>query len=240
MSALEIIKDAQRKDLTNEDGDPVILEMLPALSDDKIEEFARQLPCPIPPAVRELLRYCKGFLGAAAEPVDFTGRSCSFGMPEIFPHGVPIAADGYGNFWVVDLWPESKDFGPIYFACHDAPVILLQSPSLEHFLIELFKMSSPPHASLINDVHDDRIFHVWRKNPVAQSYDDCKGSSDPVLQEFAQSVGASYEVADLRNAKIGCGFSWGRYGPDLDIRRCGSLPIFAIKRKLTLLKKIFR
>ena len=48
--------------------------------------------------------------------VDFTGSQCSFQHDEIFPHGLPIAADGYGNFWVIDLLPSSADWGPIYFA----------------------------------------------------------------------------------------------------------------------------
>ncbi len=130
MKPLEIIKNAQNTKLTNEDGDVVNLEMMPGLLEREIQEFARQLPCGLSSEIRELLSYCRGFFGAAAEPVDFTGRSCSFEMLEVFPHGLPIAADGYGNFWVADLWPDSTDFAPIYFTCHDAPVSCYKVPLL--------------------------------------------------------------------------------------------------------------
>ena len=88
-----------------------------------------------------------------------------FELETLLPSGLPIAADGYGNFWVVDLTPDSTEFGPIFYACHDAPIILYQSDSLADFLTELFKMCSPPHESLIDDVHEDRLYHVWRTNP---------------------------------------------------------------------------
>jgi len=216
------------------------LEMLPALNEKEINEFEEHLPCRLPAEVREVLHHCRGFFGAATEPVDFTGRNNSFEMLEIFPHGIPIAADGYGNFWVVDLLPDSKDFSPIYFACHDAPVILLQSLSLQHFLVELFKLSTPPYQSVINDVHDDLLFDVLRKNPAVRSYEDCLTSGDSILKDFAESLDTNYEFADLRNSQIGFGFSWGRYGPDLDIRRCGTLPIFAVMRKKGFFKRFFR
>ena len=70
----------------------------------------------------------------------------------MFSYGLPIAADGYGYFWVVDLHSDTTTSGPIYFACHDAPVILYQTDSLEQFLSELFRMFEPPHQSLIDEM----------------------------------------------------------------------------------------
>ena len=55
-------------------------------------------------------------------------------------------------------------WGPIYFACHDPPVILYQADSLEQFLAELFRMFKPPHQSLVDDAHEDRFAHVWQTN----------------------------------------------------------------------------
>src|SRR5262245_4450235 len=123
MTPVEIIRQAQAASLVDEDGDAVVLELQPPLSAAQVEAFAATLPCPLPADVRALLAFCQGFDGPL-DVVDFTGEQCSFEQKEIFPHGVPIAADGFGNFWVVDLQPSSRHWGPIYFACHDAPVVL--------------------------------------------------------------------------------------------------------------------
>ena len=234
-----MVRDAVSADLSDEDGQPVHLELRPPLTTAEIDAFSAELPTPLPTEVRELLELCSGFEGGAADYVDFTGRDCSFEYEPAFPHGVPIAADGFGNFWIVDLLPDSKVWGPIYFACHDAPVILYQSHNLEDFLLELIKCSQPPHESLINEVHDDRLFHVWRKNPGVESHEACLASADPALRVFAQELSASFQVIDLRGAQIGFGFSWGRYGPNTVVRRFGNLPIFAYEKPKSLLGRLF-
>jgi len=230
MNALDVIRDAQSRTLADEDGRPVELKLASGLSDEDIDRFSRDLPCRIPPEIRGLLRCCRGFSGTSVEPIDFTGRDHEFEMGEVFPHGLPIAADGYGNYWVVDLQPGSTDWAPIYFACHDAPVILYQSASLEEFLRELFALDTPPHKSLVDDVHEDRLFEVWRTNPGVLSHGECLASSDPDLSGFAQKLGESFQFVDLRNAEVGFGFSWGRYGPQTVVRRCGNLPVFAYQK----------
>jgi len=37
-------------------------------------------------------------------------------------------------------------------------------------------------------------------------------SSDRELKSFAETLDGSFQLIDLRNAKTGDGFSWGRYG----------------------------
>jgi hypothetical protein len=92
----------------------------------------------------------------ALETIDFTGRSLSFEASETFPSGFPIAGDGFGNAWIVDLPPADVETAPVFFACHDPPVILYQSPNIGDFLHEAFRMLLPPHASAVDDVHEDR------------------------------------------------------------------------------------
>jgi hypothetical protein len=139
VTPLEIIRQAQANTLIDEDGHVVTLELLPGLSRTELQDFTDQVPCRVPPQISELLRSCSGFYGTV-EQVDFTGRNLMFEFEPAFPHGLPIAADGYGNSWVVDLHPDTARWGPIYFACHDAPVILYQAGSLDLFLSELFRM----------------------------------------------------------------------------------------------------
>jgi SMI1 / KNR4 family (SUKH-1) len=231
MNPIEIIRDAQTRELIDEDDEPIKLELLPGLGDTEMEEFQRRLPCSLPEEIIALLRFARGFEGIGADVVNFTGRGMMIANEIVFPHGLPIASDGYGNFWVVDLSPESTKFGPIWFACHDAPVILYQSSDLADFLTELFKLCRPPHKSLVDDVHEDGIRNVWRSNPGVLLYEECRASSDEVLRDFAAGLDRSFQVIDLRDARPGDGFSWGRYGPRTVIKRYGLHPVFAYQKK---------
>jgi len=205
VTPLEIIRQAQADTLLDEDGSLVTLELLPGLSDAELQDFADRTPCRVPPEITELLGACSGLCGTL-EQVEFTGRDLMFAFEVVFPYGLPIAADGYGNFWVVDLLPSTTTWGPIYFACHDAPVILYQADSLEQFLIELFRMFEPPQRSLIHDVHEDRLACVWRTNPGVLSYEQCLRSEDQVLSAFARELDESFQIMDLRRARPGDGF----------------------------------
>jgi SMI1 / KNR4 family (SUKH-1) len=229
MTPLEIIRRAQADTLIDEDGKVVALELLPSLSQTELSDFARQAPCRIPPEIVELLSANRGFYGTV-EQVDFTGRDLMFEFEAAFPFGLPIAADGYGNFWVVDLHPHTAKWGPIYFACHDAPMILYQADSLEQFLSELFRMFEPPHQSLVDDVHEDRIAHVWQTNPGVLSYEECLQSNDPIL---------SAQIIDLRRAKPGDGFSWGRYGSRTLLKHFGTHAVFAYQKRKSLVSRFF-
>jgi hypothetical protein len=229
VTPVEMIRDASSKTLTTKSGKRISLELRSPLSVAEIAAFEERLPCPLPADVRDLLAYCRGFEGGGVDFVDFTGLDCDCEY-ESFPHGLPFAADGCGNFWIIDLWPDSKSWGPIYFACHDPAVILYQSPSLEHLLAELFKKNLPPYESQIDDVHEDRLFQVWSKNPGVMSQEECLGSPDPELCRFAETLSPAFQIIDMRNAPVGFGFSWGRYGPGTVLRRQGAHPIFAYER----------
>lgn len=116
------------------------------------------------------------------------------------------------------------------FACHDAPVVLYQSPDLASFLAEVFRMSTPPHESLVDDVHQDRLFEVWRSNPGVLMQSVAAASSDPALRAFAEALPEGFQIVDLRTASPGMGFSWGRYGPRTELRRHGYDRIFGYAR----------
>jgi hypothetical protein len=111
-------------------------------------------------------------------------------------------------------------------------VILYQSDTLERFLTELIRMGESPHQSEVDDVHEDRLAEVWLTNPGVISREDCLHSADPTLAQFAAELDEGFEIVDLRNARVGDGFSWGRYGAEMAVRRFGSAPVFAYRRPL--------
>lgn len=229
MNPKEIIQGALAMSLIDEDENAVEVKLLPPLTALEIDQFVATLPCPLPDGIRELLGFCSGIEGLI-EQIDFTGKARIFEATDLLPYGVPIAHDGYGNFWVVDLVPGASCFGPIFFCCHDAPILLYQSPDLSHFLSEVIKMHLPERGSLVDAVHEDQPFDVWRKNPGVRSFDEARTSGDPVISQFAGELDANWQLVDLRDVPIGMGFSWGRYGPKTEIRRYGYERVFAYRK----------
>lgn len=238
----EIIESALQDNLLDEDRNPVYFTRRPGLTREEMDEFARTLPCPISDDVRDLLEFCSG-LDGPLDPIDFTGRSLGigFGLDFLLPYGLPIAPDGLGNVWAIDLQTDSTEWGPIYYCCHDAPVMLLQAFTVQQWVAEVVKMYVPPNRSLIDDVCEDRLFSVWGKNPGVISHEKALASPDPDIRAFAAGLHADWELIDLRNAPIGMGFSWGRYGPRTEVTRFGAKPIFAYRRpeKTSLLSRLF-
>jgi cell wall assembly regulator SMI1 len=224
MDPIEAIGRAQAARLVDEDGDEVEFELAPGLSPADIERLEDEVGVPISREFRALLERTAGI----DETIDFTGRSLSFGAPETFPSGLPIAGDGFGNFWILDLTPDEVETGPVFFACHDAPVIIFQSPDIGDFLHEAFRMLVPPHASAVDDVHEDRLFNVWRDNPGTLEHSAAL-ASDEHLSAFAAELDDRFTFVDLRSPSIGMGFSWAAMGRermsgDTDTSGCSHTP----------------
>lgn len=225
---LDIVRVAEGTELSYEpDGPAERLELLPPLSRGAIDELEARIPCPLPDPIRELLLHTRGFANGPLESLRFAGL-WTFEFPEVFPCPIDIAHDGFGNYWVVDLTPTSTTWGPIYFVCHDPPVLVLQSPNLSHFLLEVLKLGGPERSrSLVDAVHEDHASRIWRENPDLMDRDECVASDDPALRSFAEGLPPGATVRDLRDAEVGDGFSWGRYGPRTQVRRAGDQPVFA-------------
>jgi cell wall assembly regulator SMI1 len=241
LDPVDAIRRAQEANLVDEDGDAVALELQPALSENEIEALAAEVGAPLPRDLRAVLAYTSGLDGTALDAIDFTGRDVSFEDRDVFPLGFPIAADGFGNFWVLDLRPKETETAAVFFACHDPPIVLYQSADLAGFLEETFRMQLAPHESLVDDVHDDRLFSVWRTNPGETDHATALGGDDE-LSAFASALDDRFTFVDLRSPEIGMGFSWGRYGPRTEVRRHGFERLFAYappEKKPSVLGRLF-
>jgi cell wall assembly regulator SMI1 len=241
MDPVEAIGRAQAARLVDEDGGEVELEVAPGLSPAEIERLGAEVGVPLPRELRELLAYTAGIEGTALEGIDFTGRSLSYEDQDVFPSGLPIAADGFGNFWALDLTPDEADTAPVFFACHDPPVIVFQSHDLGEFLEQTFLKFVPPHESLVDDVREEGVFHIWHENPDTLNHAAAL-TADEDLRAFAEELGDRFVFFDLRSPEIGAGFSWGRYGVGTEVRRHGYERLFAIaepERRPGLLRRLF-
>jgi cell wall assembly regulator SMI1 len=239
MQALDILKQARGMRLEDQDGRVEELRLLPGLTEQELKDLEASLPCPLPEEAREVFSYTRGFEGIL-EQVDFVGLQDAFGMEDIFPHAIPLAHDGYGNFWIVDLTSTSTSWGPIFFACHDAPVIVFQTDSFAHFLSEVLRFGNPPWKSEIDDVHEQYQSRIWRDNPGTMTCEQCLNSGDADLATFARSLDETYLFIDLRHPKIGNGFSWGRYGPRTVNQRFGEKRIFAYQTRKSFWQRLWR
>jgi len=213
--------------LVDTDGEETTLELLPPATHAEVAALEASLPAPLPDEIRAALAVTTGLANGPLESFSLLDLE-GFGLDEVFPHAYSIAHDGFGNYWVLDLLPDSTDWGPVFFACHDPAVIAFQAPSVESFLRDL--VAAPPDApgSPINRVHDTVVHHLWKDHSGLITQPVAASSSDPAIREFASSLVPEALIADLRNAEIGSGFAWGQYGPRTDIKRFGTQRLWAI------------
>jgi hypothetical protein len=238
--AIEVIRQLRTAELVDADGERIVLDFAPGLTPDEIEGFRGELGGLLPVELALVLAQTREIDGI--EPIDFTGRKMDVEVSEVSPAGLPIAADGYGNFWLIDLTFDDVETAPVLYLCHDPPVVVFQSPSLGDFLQELVRMYEPPHESLVSAVHDDHAFRIWRTNPGVIDHAAAL-AGDAELRAFAAGLEETFEFVDLRGADVGDGFTWGRHGPRTEIRRDGYARLFAIARpeqQPGLLSRLFR
>ena len=225
---VDVLRRVREGDLVDHDGERIILDFALPLEDDEIVALEDDLGLPLPDELVGVLRETRAIDGI--EPIDFTGRTMDVEVGELSPSGHPFAADGFGNFWFLDLTPEDTETAPVFYLCHDPPVVVYQSPTLGDFLFELFRIYEPPRASAVIDVHDNAAFEIWRANPGVMGHESALARDDQ-LGAFAKRLDERFEFVDLRVPEVGAGFSWGRYGPRTEIVRDGYARLFAYEKR---------
>jgi hypothetical protein len=125
---LAVIRQAQGSELVDEDGNEVVLDVLPPASLEEVDALEARLRVPLPTELRTVLAVTRGVEGAAVDWLELTGAGTrSFGLEDVFPAGLPIAGDGFGNFWVLDLTDQPTELAPVLYASHDPPVVLFRA-----------------------------------------------------------------------------------------------------------------
>jgi len=226
--------------LTDEDGRAHVLALRPPATDAEIRRLEETLPAPLPEEMRAALGVTTGLEHGPLESFSLLDLE-GFGLEEAFPHAYSIAHDGSGNYWVLDLLPGDGAWGPVLYACHDPPVIGYQAETIEAFLRDVVAMWRPGRSP-VDRMREEEVHRIWREHPGLLTPDGAAGSDDPVLAGFAATLPAEARIADLRRARFGEGFAWGRFGPRTDIRRAGRQRLWALippERKPGLLRRLF-
>jgi cell wall assembly regulator SMI1 len=226
--------------LVDEDGHESTLELLPPATEAEIAEAEAAFSVPLPTELREAMRVTAGFANGPIESLGFLDHA-GFGMDDVFPNAYPLGHDGFGNYWVLDLLPDQDECGPVFYACHDPPVIALQSASASAFVREVVALHQPGSRSPVDVVHEDVTSAIWASNMGLMSYADASASNDRVLRDFAAGFAPEAVFADLRTPKVGDGFSWGRFGPRAEWTRAGAHRLWAIvpPERRGLLSRLF-
>jgi cell wall assembly regulator SMI1 len=226
--------------LTDEDGKAHVLELRPPATEAEIRRLEETLPGPLPEEMRAALGVTTGLADGPLESFSLLDLE-GFGLEEAFPQAYSIAHDGYGNYWVLDLLPGDGAWGPVFYACHDPPVIAYQAPTIEAFLEDVVALWRPGRSP-VDRMHEDVVHRIWRDHPGLLTPAEAAGTGDSVLAGFAASLPAEAWIADLPQARFADGFAWGRFGPRTEIRRAGRERLWALippERKPGLLQRLF-
>ncbi len=236
MDAQAILQDAKGTPFTSAFGERGIIELEAPISSEEIRKLSDELTSPLPLEYESLLAFCGGFESAIGFVDFYPGYTI---REDLFPHGLPIARDGVGNVWLLDLVAgEPTDEIPVFFGCHDPPVIVLQARSITAFIAEVIAYGRREPDNRITAI-DEYTANIWKNDPGALTYQDCI-QRDSTLSQFAHSLGLDYEFGDMRHAEVGQGFADGKYGSDSITKRHDSERIFARqRRKLSFIQKIF-
>ncbi len=240
MSLIALLQEFDGKEIAeDESGEPIIGKLKPGLSSREIQELAGLIPCKIPAKIQDLLQLTRG-LDQTLELMDFSGLSLKdqFSKNDLFPYALPIAGDGIGNYWICDLEPNSKDWGPIFYFCNDPPVVVWQAKTLEEFIAQLISFASMEEGSPINLVHDEYSMHIFEQNPNTISEDLAIQPGDPDLGIFVQSLKKGYLYIDLRRGRTGDGFCWARWQNKTEIIRNGNQRLFAYRKRPNFIQKL--
>jgi SMI1 / KNR4 family (SUKH-1) len=221
---IEVLSRVRSGGLVDKRGGAIRLDFAEPLIPAEIDDLRAQVGAQLPSELTAVLAETRAIDGV--EPIDLTGRTMDVEAGELSPAGIPIATDGAGNFWLLDLTPDDRETAPVFFLCHDPPVFAFQSPTLGDFLYELFRKYEPPQRSLVRDVQEERVHEIWRRSPGVIGRDTALGADDE-LSAFASSLEESFEIVDLRAPEVGVGFAWGRHGPRTELRRHGYSRLFA-------------
>jgi len=108
-------------------GREVVLK--PPMTAKQIGGLERRCRTSLHAQERELVEYTEGVTIDGFE-VDFSGEHAFFEFEALTPAGIPIAADGFGNFWVVDI-AEDGLWSRVLFICHDPPAVGRGGPRSE-------------------------------------------------------------------------------------------------------------
>lgn len=203
---LECMRDAEQRNQS------VVLE--PGLTAEQIDEYQASLGVVFDADIRRLLSHAQGFRWDGFPGDVYFGGISGFGF-DCFHVSVALCDDGAGNFWAVDIEPRTGHWGPVFYVCHDPPVVVIQSTDIGEFIRDVFEPVVDGRGNQIRHVLDECVTRIWLgEKHQGRAAVDCKASADTVLRDFSSRFSDNTAIMDLRSREVGTGFAWARWRAD--------------------------
>jgi hypothetical protein len=186
--------------------------------------FQSRFTRPLPPEVSELLSFASGFRLGYVE-IFFTEYALQ-GYHFLLPDWMELCGDGFGNFWVAEIQADSNEWAPVWFVCHDPPVIVRVADTLSDFIDQVLDCSRKPPRLQNNWFarSHDRADKIWQRGESAgiSALAGCS-STDATISAFARSLPKNGVIVDLRSSRLGDGFSWAQFDAYAEAKRAHPL-----------------
>jgi len=222
MNTRDVVLGAAGRRLVDVDGEEDTVALQPPASPARVAEIERELGFALPRELAELLAETAGLDLLESIELASVGR-CT--RSELFDWVLTPCGDGAGNYWLLELRAGQEQLGPVWFLCHDAPVLVYQSPDLATFLRDYLRYQEAPHDGPVAEVV--RSIHAVAAQTCDVPRAALLASADEVLSRFARALPEGWFVRDLRRARTGDGMPLGRFGIGTPLARAGAEPVFA-------------
>lgn len=204
-------------------------EVLPGLSGGELVRLEARLGVRLPQGMRALIGEVGGYKPCVGsdfgDPVSFCDGPDEMWtwFPQLFPAYLILMPSGCGDYWILDIDPETGACGHVVLASHDAPSIRVHFRSLEEFVV---KTLDPDFDLRQYDDLTERDCPDYG-TPVPQA----RLAQDPEIRAFAATLADHYHIFDLRGHDLPCGFAWCDHDPDSDNVRWKRELLFASERR---------
>ncbi|MGX1930628.1 SMI1/KNR4 family protein [Flagellimonas sp. 2504JD4-2] len=228
MKPLDQLKSILGNQYESEDGDLYEIELLDGMSESEISAYQKSFPNQqLPEEIKELLGFARGFEFLPLEEIHFDSYG-QFGFEEMFLHSIPLAGDGFGNFWILDI--DSKGgWNNVYYVCHDPPVMVKHSEGLADFIEHINEYGQKVEDSHLEKIHEKTIMDVWQEKHSIMEQNELDYDFPAHINEQLPKM---FMVADLSDKPVITGFAWGKFGASSKIIRVDDKPIWIIEKRV--------
>ncbi len=217
MTPRALLESALHETFPDDEGIPRRIKLIPPGKGLNEHLFRERFRAVIPPDMQDLYALASGFELHYTE-VQFKEHRLQ-GYDFLFEDWLEIVADGFGNHWVLEIRPGADSWGPVWFTCHDPPVVLHIADDLTSFLRQFLDAhrAAEVHNPFACSHHD--ALQLWEREPRWPTAAALRATADPLIARLVADLPDHAEIIDLRPGARG--FMWQSY--DTYIPACRSL-----------------
>lgn len=211
MTPRALLESALHENFPDDDGTPRRIKLIPPGRGFNERHFRDHLKGHIPPDMQDLYALCSGFQ-LHHDEITFTEYHFQ-GYDFLFHDWLEVAADGFGNHWVLEIRPGAAQWGPVWLASHDPPVVLHIADDPTTFIQHFLDAHRAPGVHNPYACSHRDAMRLWDDNPAwptaAHVRAHLRATPDRLLATLVADLTDHAEIIDLRPNRRG--FTWDRY-----------------------------